>query len=75
MCSDEVSQRSSDKSDRWRRHHGVPPVTPNACVRDAVLDAAFGHVWNEAIAVLQPLLEAIRINSQGIHLLRLGRVN
>ena len=50
---------------RWRRHRAVPPVTPNACVQDAVLNATLSHLWSEVIAVLHPLLDAIRENSQG----------
>ena len=46
---------------RLKRHHGLPPVTPNACVREAVLSLTFGHLWNEAVVVVQPLLAAVML--------------
>ena len=56
----------SNRLGHWRRRHGaVPPVTPNACVQDAVGEAAFNHLWGEVVVVLHPLLDAIQENSQG----------
>ena len=50
----------SRKRSRLRRPRGLPPVTPNACVRDAVCSLVFEQVWGELAAVLQPLVAAVR---------------
>ena len=64
--NDEVHVHESQRRSRLKRHHGLPPVTPNACVREGVMSVAFNHLWTEVISVLQPLIAAIRENySQG----------
>jgi hypothetical protein len=47
---------------RSQRHHrlGIPPVTPNACVRDTVYSQIFDQIWAETVPVLQPLLEHMK---------------
>jgi len=35
-----------------RRRLGFPPITPNACVRDAVLQQIFDRTWNHVIFCL-----------------------
>ena len=59
LCSDEGPAEGRRRS-RLRGSHGLPPVTPNACVRDAVCSEVFDQIWNEVITVLQPLLARIR---------------
>ena len=58
-CSDDGPAKTRQRS-RLRGSHGLPPVTPNACVRDAVCSLVFDQIWNEIITVLQPLLASIR---------------
>ena len=56
----------SQRRSRLKRHHGLPPVTPNACVREGVMSLAFNHLWAEVVSILQPLVATIRENySQG----------
>ncbi|KAI4897255.1 hypothetical protein NFI96_024621 [Prochilodus magdalenae] len=35
---------------------GVPPVSPKACIRDAVADELFDDVWREVVGLLEELL-------------------
>ncbi|KAL7885802.1 hypothetical protein AOLI_G00060970 [Acnodon oligacanthus] len=35
---------------------GVPPVSPKACIRDAVADELFDDVWREVVGLLDELL-------------------
>ena len=57
---------------RLKRHHGLPPVTPNACVREAVLSLTFGHLWNEAVVVVQPLLAAVMLGVWCVSVVYMG---
>lgn len=53
---------------RLKRYRGLPPVTPNAAVKDTVCNLVFDQIWNETVAVLQPLVALIREKaSQGAH--------
>lgn len=65
------SLSSGDESETHRRSKlkrstGLPPVTPNACVKDTVRSLLFDQIWSEVITILQPLLIRMRQNaSQG----------
>ena len=66
VSNDEVQPSESHSRSRLKRHHGLPPVTPNACIREGVMNLAFNNLWTEVISILQPLIAAIRENySQG----------
>eukprot|EP01137_Pigoraptor_chileana_P037687 Opistho-2@35170 len=41
------------------RRGGFPPLSPNACVRDAVNSQIFDHLWTEMLPLLRPLLTAM----------------
>ena len=70
LCSDEGPAERRRRS-RLRGTRGLPPVTPNACVRDAVCSEVFDQIWNEIITVLQPLLASVR--EKGIQGMQLWR--
>lgn len=48
---EEVNQRTSRPL-----KSGVPPVSPHACIRDAVTDELFDDVWKEVVGLLDELL-------------------
>lgn len=61
-----VDESESHRGSRLKRSTGLPPVTPNACVKDTVRSLLFDQIWSEVISILQPLLTRIRQNvSQG----------
>ena len=49
MCRDDEEKRYHIPR---RRRLGFPPITPNACVRDAVLHLLFDVVWSRLISTL-----------------------
>ncbi|XDV37134.1 hypothetical protein PO909_006787 [Leuciscus waleckii] len=53
MEDEEVDQR---KSSSMAPRGGVPPVSPHACIRDAVADELFDDVWREVVGLLEELL-------------------
>lgn len=44
------------KSSSMAPRGGVPPVSPHACIRDAVADELFDDVWREVVGLLEELL-------------------
>ncbi|XP_067312719.1 protein FAM149A [Pseudorasbora parva] len=53
MEDEELDQR---KSSCVAPRGGVPPVSPHACIRDAVADEMFDDVWREVVGLLEELL-------------------
>ncbi|XP_043112787.1 protein FAM149A isoform X2 [Puntigrus tetrazona] len=53
MEEEEVDQR---KSSSVAPRGGVPPVSPHACIRDAVADELFDDIWREVVGLLEELL-------------------
>ncbi|KAL6480301.1 hypothetical protein MHYP_G00113340 [Metynnis hypsauchen] len=51
--NEEVDQR---KASAVASRDGVPPVSPKACIRDAVADELFDDVWQEVVGLLDELL-------------------
>ncbi|KAM9043577.1 protein FAM149A isoform 3-T5 [Megaptera novaeangliae] len=39
----------------WHKH-GLPPVSPHDCVRDAVAAEVFDHVWTAVVEILEKLI-------------------
>lgn len=48
-----VDQRKASAADSW---DGVPPVSPKACLRDAVADELFDDAWQKVVGLLKELL-------------------
>ncbi|XP_051646618.1 protein FAM149A isoform X3 [Manacus candei] len=40
-----------------RSKRGIPPVSPNACIKDAVASEVFDHVWSSVIGILEELIK------------------
>ncbi|XP_074761961.1 protein FAM149A isoform X1 [Athene noctua] len=40
-----------------RSKRGIPPVSPNACIKDAVASEVFDHMWNNVIGILEELIK------------------
>nr|XP_058905509.1 protein FAM149A isoform X2 [Kogia breviceps] len=41
---------------RTRHKHGLPPVSPHDCVRDAAAAEVFDHVWTTVVEMLEKLI-------------------
>lgn len=53
MEEEELDQR---KSSSVAPRGGVPPVSPHACICDAVADELFDDIWREVVGLLEELL-------------------
>ncbi|NXA17151.1 F149A protein, partial [Ibidorhyncha struthersii] len=40
-----------------RSKRGIPPVSPNACIKDAVASEVFDHIWSNVIGILEELIK------------------
>ncbi|NWI54152.1 F149A protein, partial [Calyptomena viridis] len=40
-----------------RSKRGIPPVSPNACIKDAVASEVFDHIWSNIIGILEELIK------------------
>ncbi|NXG21098.1 F149A protein, partial [Grallaria varia] len=40
-----------------RSKRGIPPVSPNACIKDAVASEIFDHIWRSVIGILEELIK------------------
>ncbi|XP_007517741.2 protein FAM149A isoform X1 [Erinaceus europaeus] len=52
-------QKSVRHRKMWNKH-GVPPVTPHECIKDAVAAEAFDHAWTNVVEILQELIRKSR---------------
>ncbi|XP_061438999.1 protein FAM149A isoform X2 [Rhineura floridana] len=53
---DECLEQKIHQLAQKRIKHGIPPISPNACIKDAVAAEVFDHVWKNVIQVLEELL-------------------
>ncbi|XP_027385982.1 protein FAM149A isoform X1 [Bos indicus x Bos taurus] len=49
-----LEQKPARRRRTWRKH-GLPPVSPHDCIRDAVAAEVFDHVWMNVVEVLEKL--------------------
>ncbi|KAM9670483.1 protein FAM149A isoform 3-T3 [Dama dama] len=49
-----LEQKPARRRGTWRKR-GLPPVSPHACIRDAVAAEVFDHVWTNVVEVLEKL--------------------
>ncbi|NXA14741.1 F149A protein, partial [Sapayoa aenigma] len=40
-----------------RSKRGIPPVSPNACIKDAVASEVFDNIWSNIIGILEELIK------------------
>ncbi|XP_016849534.1 protein FAM149A isoform X1 [Anolis carolinensis] len=55
LGDESLEQKNSQLAQR-RIKHGIPPVSPNACIKDAVDAELFDRVWSNVIQVLEELI-------------------
>lgn len=53
---EEVTEPNKDVKYRRQQRRGYPPVTPNACAKDAVVSQLFDQAWGEVVLWLRDLL-------------------
>nr|XP_033799720.1 protein FAM149A isoform X2 [Geotrypetes seraphini] len=41
---------------RKRDKHGIPPISPNACIKDAVAAEVFDDVWRDVVTILEDFI-------------------
>ncbi|KAL8207353.1 UNVERIFIED_CONTAM: hypothetical protein K2H54_055033 [Gekko kuhli] len=55
LDDESVEQKKSQLAQK-RSKRGIPPVSPNACIKDTVTAEIFDHVWKSLIEVLEELI-------------------
>lgn len=50
-----LEQNPTLRGKKWHRH-GLPPISPVDCIRDAVAAEVFDHVWTNVVEVLEDLV-------------------
>lgn len=53
---DEHLEQNPRLRGRKRHRHGLPPVSPDDCIRDAVAAEVFDHVWTNVVELLEDLI-------------------
>nr|KAF6368380.1 hypothetical protein mMyoMyo1_004802 [Myotis myotis] len=39
-----------------RHKHGLPPISPHDCIKDAVAVEMFDHIWTNVVEILEELI-------------------
>ncbi|NXH92039.1 F149A protein, partial [Edolisoma coerulescens] len=53
---DEIWEQKKMRLSEKRCKRGIPPVSPNACIKDAVASEVFDHIWSNLIGILEELI-------------------
>uniref|UniRef100_A0A8C3FP72 Family with sequence similarity 149 member A n=1 Tax=Chrysemys picta bellii TaxID=8478 RepID=A0A8C3FP72_CHRPI len=53
---DESLEQKKAQLARKRNKRGIPPVSPNACIKDAVAAEVFDGVWSNIVEILEELI-------------------
>ncbi|XP_056345099.1 protein FAM149A isoform X4 [Oenanthe melanoleuca] len=54
---DEIWEQKKRRLSEKRCKRGIPPVSPNACIKDAVASEVFDHIWSNVIGILEELIK------------------
>ncbi|NXQ31237.1 F149A protein, partial [Alaudala cheleensis] len=54
---DEIWEQKKMRLSEKRCKRGIPPVSPNACIKDAVASEVFDHIWSNVIGMLEELIK------------------
>ncbi|NXX58212.1 F149A protein, partial [Scopus umbretta] len=54
---DESWEQNKMRLAEKRSKRGIPPVSPNACIKDAVVSEVFDHIWSNVIGILEELIK------------------
>ncbi|NWI76950.1 F149A protein, partial [Dryoscopus gambensis] len=54
---DEIWEQKKMRLSEKRCKRGIPPVSPNACIKDAVASEVFDHLWSNVIGILEELIK------------------
>ncbi|XP_059700656.1 protein FAM149A isoform X3 [Haemorhous mexicanus] len=54
---DEIWEQKKMHLSEKRCKRGIPPVSPNACIKDAVASEVFDHIWSNIIGILDELIK------------------
>ncbi|XP_054422120.1 protein FAM149A isoform X2 [Pteronotus mesoamericanus] len=50
-----IGSKSAHRYRTWRKH-GLPPVSPHECIKDAVAAEVFDHMWTNVVEILEKLI-------------------
>lgn len=56
ISEDESLEQKKDQVALRRNKRGIPPISPNACIKDAVSAEIFNDIWRDVIDVLEELI-------------------
>ncbi|NXD14617.1 F149A protein, partial [Nothocercus nigrocapillus] len=55
LDDESLEQKKMHLAEKSKR--GIPPVSPNACIKDAVTSEVFDHIWSNVIEILEELIK------------------
>ncbi|XP_069924523.1 protein FAM149A isoform X3 [Oryctolagus cuniculus] len=53
---DECLEQNPAHHGRKQHKHGLPPISPHDCIKDAVVAEVFDHVWTNMIEILEDMI-------------------
>ncbi|XP_078404839.1 protein FAM149A isoform X2 [Cetorhinus maximus] len=56
ISDDESSEQKEVQLARRRNKRGIPPIAPNACIKDAASAEIFDDIWRDVIEMLEELI-------------------
>ncbi|XP_010220987.1 PREDICTED: protein FAM149A [Tinamus guttatus] len=55
LDDESLEQKKMHLAEKSKR--GIPPVSPHACIKDAVTSEVFDHIWSNVIEILEELIK------------------